>query len=283
MDKLFSQTSIISRPIPGTGELIPIIGLGTYLTFDVGTAPAPLRSLRAIISRFAELGGGLVDTSPMYGTAESVVGNLAAEACVTRRLFWATKVWTTGKATGIAQMEASQRFLQVDQLDLVQIHNLMEWQTHLATLQEWKSSGRIRYLGITHYHPGALPEVATILRNYSVDFVQIPYNITIRDAEREVLPLAADLGVAVIVNLPLGHGTLIRTVQGQPLPNLAIDLGCQDWAAFLLKFVIANPAVTCVVPATSDLTHLEINLSAGILPLPDKNQREQIAALVARL
>lgn len=282
MDNLCNQNNLIVRPIPGTQELIPIIGLGTHLTFDVGMAPAPLRSLRAIVARFAELGGILVDTSPRYGTAESVVGNIAAETCVTSRLFWATKIWTTGKAAGIAQIEASQKFLQVDQLDLVQIHNLMEWQVHLTTLQELKSSGRIRYLGITHYHPGALSEIAAILRNYPIDFVQVPYNITIRDAEREVLPLAADLGVAVIINLPLGHGTLIRTVQGQPLPHLALELDCHNWAAFLLKFVIAHPAVTCVIPATSDLTHLEINLSAGNPPLPDEKQREQMAALVAR-
>jgi aryl-alcohol dehydrogenase-like predicted oxidoreductase len=159
----------------------------------------------------------------------------------------------------------------------------MEWRAHIATLEELKSEGRVRYIGITHYHPEALPEVAEVLREHPVDFVQVPYNITTRTAEREILPLAADLGIAVIANLPLGHGTLIRTVQGQPLPRLATELGCRGWAAFLLKFVLGHPAVTCAIPSTSDLVHLEANLTAGIGSFPDTNQREQMAALVARL
>lgn len=277
------EISLAMRAIPRTGELIPVVGLGTNLTFDVGNAPAPVRALRTILARFVALGGRVIDTSPMYGTAEMVVGSLAAQAGLTRRLFWATKIWTTGKEAGIQQMEQSQHYLQTTPIDLVQIHNLMEWRSHLASLEEWKSAGRIRYIGFTHYHPGALSEVVEALREYPVDFVQVPYNIVTREVEREVLPLAADLGVAVIANLPLGHGTLIRTVQGQPLPRLAMELNCQDWAAFLLKFVLGHRAVTCVIPATSALSHLEANLTAGIGPFPDENQREQMAALVARL
>ncbi|CAK0760801.1 Aldo/keto reductase [Gammaproteobacteria bacterium] len=278
-----TQTPLATRLVPRTGKLIPVMGLGTNLTFDVSEAAAPLRALKVVLKRFAALGGWLIDTSPMYGSAEAVVGNLAAEAGLTDHFFWATKIWTTGKAAGIRQIEESLRCLRISVIDLVQIHNLMEWRVHLATLEEWKNAGRIRYLGITHYHPGALTDVMEVLREYPIDFIQVPYNIATRDAEREVLPLAADLGVGVIVNLPLGHGTLIRTVQGQPLPRLAIELGCRDWAAFLLKFVLGHPAVTCAIPATSDLTHLVTNLNAGIEPFPDAKQREQMAALVARL
>lgn len=271
------------RIIPSTGEALPVVGLGTNSTFDISLMPAPLRVVRNVLERFAALGGGIIDTSPMYGNAELVVGNLAAESGLTNHFFWATKIWTTGKDAGIAQIKQSLHQLQVKVIDLVQIHNLMEWRVHLNTLVEWKHAGIIRYLGITHYHPGALSEVAEVLKAQPLDFVQIPYNIATRDAEREVLPLAADLGVGVIVNLPLGHGTLIRTVQGQPLPKLALELGCHDWAAFLLKFVLSHPAVTCVIPATSDVHHLEVNMTAGVAPFPDTKQREKMAALMARL
>ncbi|CAK0773692.1 Aldo/keto reductase [Gammaproteobacteria bacterium] len=277
-----TQTLLATRPIPSSGELLPVIGLGTNLTFDVGGAAAPLRTLRAVLVRFAALGGWLIDTSPMYGNAEAVVGTLAAEAGLTQRLFWATKIWTTGKDAGIEQMEESQRRLQAHPLDLVQIHNLMEWQVHLDTLVAWKREGRIRYLGITHYHPGALAEVAEVLKEHSLDFVQVPYNIANREAEQEIFPLAADLGVAVIANVPLGHGALMRTVQGRPLPRLAAELGCRDWASFLLKFVLGHPAVTCAIPATADLAHLEADLTAGVGPFPDAAQRTQMLALVAK-
>ena len=276
-------SALTTRPIPRTGEQIPVVGLGTHLTFDVGTASAPLRTLRAVLDHFAASGGRLIDTSPMYGNAETVVGTMAAEAGLTQRLFWATKIWTTGKLAGVEQMKESQRRLQAQPLDLVQIHNLIEWRTHLATLEEWKRAGWIRYLGVTHYHPGALDEVIEVLREHPVDFVQIPYNIATREAEKEVLPLAAELGVAVIVNIPLGHGALMRTVQGRPLPRMAAELGCKDWATFLLKFVLGHPAVTCTIPATSDLAHLASNLMAGVGVLPNANQREQMVALVARL
>ncbi len=278
-----TESPLTTRPIPRTGELIPVVGLGTYLTFDVGTAPTSLRTLRSVLDHFAELGGRLVDTSPMYGNAETVVGTIAAESQLTHRLFWATKIWVTGKAAGVEQLKESQRRLQAQPLDLVQIHNLIDWRTHLATLEEWKSEGRIRYLGVTHYHPGALVEVAEVLREHPVDFVQIPYNITAREAEKEILPLAAERGVAVIVNIPLGHGALMRTVQGRPLPRLAADLGCKDWATFLLKFVLGHRAVTCTIPATSDLAHLEANLRAAVGVFPSDTQREQMVALVARL
>jgi diketogulonate reductase-like aldo/keto reductase len=219
----------------------------------------------------------------MYGSAESVVGTLAAEVGLTRQLFWATKVWTTGAAAGVRQMEESLHRLGAHPLDLIQIHNLMDWQVQLATLEAWKAQGRVRYVGITHYHPEALPEMAAVLLQHSLDFVQIPYNIATREAEQEILPLAADLGVAVIANIPLGHGALLRTVQGRPLPPLAVELGCRDWAAFLLKFVLGHPAVTCAITTTADLIHLEADLTAGIGPFPDAAQREQMVALVARL
>ncbi len=277
------QAACLTRPIPRTGERIPVVGLGTHLTFEVGTDPTSLRTLRTILACFAERGGRLIDTSPMYGNAETIVGTLAAETGLTRQLFWATKIWTIGKLAGIEQLKESERRLQAHPVDLVQIHNLIEWRAHLSTLEDWKVEGRIRYLGITHYHPGALAEITEVLRTHPIDFVQLPYNIAAREAEREVLPLAAELGVAVIANIPLGHGVLMRTVQGRPLPRLALDLGCRDWATFLIKFVLGHPAVTCTIPATSDLAHLESNLLAGMGELPNARQREQMAALVARL
>ncbi|CAK0747570.1 Aldo/keto reductase [Gammaproteobacteria bacterium] len=279
---MISEGTLVKRPIPRTGELLPVIGLGTYRTFDVGKTSPP-STLRTLLERFSSAGGKLIDTSPMYGNAENVVGALASEVLLSKKIFWATKIWSSRGGAGIRQMEDSLHCLQVFPLDLVQIHNLMEWQVHLPIIETWKTEGRIRYCGITHYHPGALSEVADVLRGHPVDFVQIPYNVANRAAEKEVLPLAQELGVAVIANLPLGHGALLRNVQGRRLPRLALDLGCRDWASFFLKFVLSHPAITCAIPATADITHLECDLSAGFEPFPDKNQREQIAAYVSRL
>ncbi len=269
---------IVSRPIPSTGQGLPAIGLGTWRTFDVGTSGSARAPLRDVLGRFAALGGRVVDTSPMYGEAETVVGDLSAELGLLGALFLATKVWTTGRQAGIAQMERSLRRLRVERLDLMQVHNLVDWRTHLATLRAWKQEGRIRYLGITHYTAGAHDDLEQILRQERVDFVQVNYSLAEPEAERRLLPLARDRGVAVLVNRPFAEGALFRQVRGRPLPPWAAELGCESWGQFFLKWILAHPAVTCVIPATSKPEHLTDNMRAGTGPLPDAATRTRMAA-----
>jgi diketogulonate reductase-like aldo/keto reductase len=263
----------LARPIPSTGEMIPAVGLGTWRTFDVGTAPAERAPLREVLRSFEALGGRVVDSSPMYGTAESVVGDLAAELGIRGSLFLATKVWTSGREAGVTQMEESLRRLRTERLDLMQIHNLLDWRTHLRTLRDWKQAGRIRYLGVTHYTAGAYGELERVMRAEALDFVQVNYSLGEREAERHVLPLARERGIAVLVNRPFTEGTLFRKVRGQPLPPWAADLGCESWAQVFLKWILAHPAVTCVIPATSRPEHLADNMKAGLGPLPDAAAR----------
>ena len=254
--------------------------MGTWQTFDVGGDAAVRQRLAAVLARFVERGGSLIDSSPMYGRAERVVGDLVAEADLRPRLFVATKVWTTGKATGVAQMEESFARLRVKTMDLMQVHNLVDVQTHLDTLEQWKASGRVRYFGITHYTASSHDAVAQVLASRAMDFLQINYSALERDAERTLLPLARDRGVAVIVNRPFAEGGLFKRLRGRPLPGVAAALGCRTWAELLLKFVISHPAVTCVIPATSDPAHLEENMRAASGPLPDEKMREEIASVV---
>jgi aryl-alcohol dehydrogenase-like predicted oxidoreductase len=270
----------IVRAIPASRETVPVIGLGTWQTFDVSGA-AELARRREILEAFAQLGGRVVDSSPMYGRAEAVVGELATALSVRNRLFLATKVWTRGRQPGVAQMETSQRRLRTDVIDLMQVHNLVDWRTHLATLREWKAAGRIRYLGVTHYTASAHGELAAILEAEPVDFVQVNYSLAERDAERRLLPLAAERGVAVVVNRPFAEGALFRRVRGKALPGWAAELGCHSWAQLFLKWIVAHPAVTCVIPATSRPEHLRDNMQAGVGPLPDAAARGRLAALVA--
>jgi aryl-alcohol dehydrogenase-like predicted oxidoreductase len=269
----------IVRAIPASRETVPVIGLGTWQTFDVSGA-AELARRREILEAFAQLGGRVVDSSPMYGRAEAVVGELATALGVRDRLFLATKVWTRGRQPGVAQMETSQRRLRTDVIDLMQVHNLVDWRTHLATLREWKAAGRIRYLGVTHYTASAHGELAAILEAEPVDFVQVNYSLAERDAERRLLPLAAERGVAVVVNRPFAEGALFRRVRGKALPGWAAELGCHSWAQLFLKWIVAHPAVTCVIPATSRPEHLRDNMQAGVGPLPDAAARGRLAALV---
>jgi diketogulonate reductase-like aldo/keto reductase len=273
-------SSILQRPIPSSGEMIPAVGLGTWRTFDVGAAAAERAPLREVLQRFVELGGRVVDSSPMYGTAESVLGDLAADLAVTDRLFLATKVWTSGRDAGVAQMEQSLRRLG-GRLDLMQIHNLLDWRTHLRTLRAWKQAGRIRYLGVTHYTSSAYDELERVLRGESLDFVQINYSVGEREAERRILPLARERGVAVLVNRPFSEGGLFRHLRGRTLPGWAAEIACESWAQLLLKWILAHPAVTCVIPATSRRQHLVDNMKAGLGALPDAATRERIAAAVA--
>jgi diketogulonate reductase-like aldo/keto reductase len=273
--------ALLARPIPGSGEKLPAVGLGTWRTFDVGAAPPERAPLRDVLARFVALGGRVIDSSPMYGAAEAVAGELAAELRLHGSLFVATKVWTTGREAGIAQMERSLRQLRVPRLDLMQVHNLVDWRTHLRTLREWKQAGRIRYVGVTHYTAGAYGELEQVLRSEALDFVQVNYSLAEREAERRVLPLAQERGIAVLVNRPFAEGGIFQRVRGQALPPWAGDIGAQTWAQFFLKWILAHPAVTCVIPATSRPQHLEDNMKAGLGPLPDTATRERMASLLA--
>jgi diketogulonate reductase-like aldo/keto reductase len=272
---------VLERPVPSTGEKIPVVGLGTWRTFDVGASAAERDPLAEVLRRLVALGGTVVDSSPMYGAAESVVGDLAADLGIADRLFIATKVWTSGREAGIAQMEQSLRRLRVRRLDLMQIHNLLDWRTHLRTLREWKDTGRIRYLGVTHYTSSAYDELERVLRGETVDFVQVNYSLGERQAERRILPLAHDRGVAVIVNRPFSEGGLFPRVRGRALPAWAAEFDCGSWAQFFLKWILAHPAVTCAIPGTSRPDHVVDNMRAGAGRLPDAATRERMAALIA--
>ncbi len=271
----------LRRAIPSSGEMLPAIGLGTWQTFDVGPSAAERAPLEQVLARFAELGGRVVDTSPMYGRSEEVVGDVAAKLGLTEPLFLATKVWTRGRAAGISQMEASERLLRKKHLDLIQVHNLLDVETQLATLREWKGGRRIRYVGVTHYTAGAHPDLARVLRKEPLDFVQVNYSPVEPWAEKTILPLARDRGVAVLANRPFGGGEALRRLGGTPLPPWAAEAGCASWAQLFLRWILANPLVTCVIPATSKVRHLEDNMAAGAGPLPDETLRRRMAEAVA--
>ena len=259
---------------------MPVIGLGTWRAFDVGADEAAGRPLREVLQRLFDAGGRIIDTSPMYGRAEAVTGDLLAATGARPRSFLGTKVWTTGRERGIAQMRRSAQLLRREVIDLIQIHNLVDWRTHLATLRRMKEEGRVRYIGITHYTTGALPELARILRGEpGIDFVQLGYSLATRTAETELLPTAAERGVAVIANQPLERGDLFRRVRRHALPDWAREFDCASWAQLFLKYILAEPAVTCVIPATGNPAHMKDDLAAGFGQLPDARQRQRIRAL----
>ena len=269
------------RKIPASGEEVPLIGLGTSRTFEVGTSAAERTPLSEVLEGFFASGARLIDTSPMYGSAEAVLGELMTPD-MHRRAFLATKVWTRGARSGIEQMTHSAQLLQSARLDLIQVHNLLDLDTHLKTLHEWQESGRVRYIGVTHYTVSAHAELARVLAREKLDFVQFNYSPVTRDAEKELLPLAAERGVAVLVNRPFEDGALFRTVRGKPLPAWAAELDAASWGQLALKYIAAHPAVTCIIPATGKLAHLQDNLAAGRGRLPDARQREAIAQAFAR-
>lgn len=277
------STPLLKRAIPRSGELLPAVGLGTYRTFDVGTSREERAPLTEVLELFVQAGGTVVDTSPMYGRSEGVVGDLAAELGITKSLFLATKVWTTGHDAGIRQMEESFHLLRTERIDLMQVHNLLGLSTHLRTLHEWKASRKIRYFGITHYHEDAYRELERLLRSEDFDFLQINYSVRERKAEQTILPLAAERGVAVIVNRPFAQGNLLARVRDKPLPPWAADFDCTSWAQFFLKYILANRAVTCVVPATANPEHLVENMAVGTGPLPDEATRRRMVQLVESL
>jgi aryl-alcohol dehydrogenase-like predicted oxidoreductase len=271
----------LSRAIPSTGEKISAIGLGTSGTFDVGVLPEDRAPLKEVLRRFAQLGGQVIDTSPMYGRAESVVGDLTSELNLREKFFLATKVWTTGKQAGIDEMERSLARLRTKRLDLIQVHNLVDLETQLATLRAWKEEGRIRYLGITHYVESSFPEVEKILLREKLDFLQINYSIAERGAEERILPLAREKGVAVLINRPFARGDLFARLRAKPLPEWATEFDCKSWAQFLLKWILGNAAVTCAIPATSNVRHLEDNMAAGKGRLPDEKMRQRMVGFIA--
>lgn len=269
---------LLTRPIPSTREHLPVIGLGTWQTFDVGGSDAERAPLEAVLREFAALGGKLIDSSPMYGQSEAVAGDLMAKLGVRPRLFVATKVWTSGQRAGVEQMQDSMRKLRSSPIDLMQVHNLVDTETHLDTLRGWKREGRVRYLGVTHYTASGAEAVAKLIASETVDFVQINYSVGERAAEQRLLPLARDRGVAVIANRPFAGGDLFRRLRSRPLPAWAAEIDCDSWAQVLLKFVVSHPALTCAIPATSKVEHLRDNLKAAAGRLPDDALRARIAA-----
>jgi aryl-alcohol dehydrogenase-like predicted oxidoreductase len=268
------------RPVPSTGEKLPVVGCGTWRTFDVGDDEAAQARLADVLRVLFAAGGSVIDSSPMYGSSEAVTGELLTRLSAHHKAFVATKVWTQGRDEGIAQMEASMRKLQQPRIDLMQIHNLADWRTQLATLRAWKASGRIRYIGITHYTPSAFGEVEAVMRSEKIDFVQIDYSADDRDAEDRILPTAKERGIGVVINQPFGGGSLLARLRDRPLPGWAQEIDCTSWAQVLLKFVLAHPAVTCVIPGTGRPEYMTDNVRAGFGHYPDDALRRQIVAAI---
>lgn len=275
-----SNQKLLTRAIPSSVELIPAIGLGTWQAFDIGGNASERAEAGMALGRFVELGGTVIDSSPMYGSAESAVGELSTELGIHQRLFLATKVWTSGRQAGIRQMEESLRRMRITNsrpLDLMQVHNLVDTRTHFTVLREWQSAGRIRYLGLTHYHQSAYAELEQLMRETKPDFVQLNYSLAEPTAETRMLRAAAEAGVAVIVNRPFAEGAMFRQVRGVPLPGWAADFDCASWAQFFLKWILSHPAVTCAIPGTRSARHVEDNFGAGIGRLPDEATRRKMA------
>jgi aryl-alcohol dehydrogenase-like predicted oxidoreductase len=268
---------VIERRIPSSGEQLPVIGLGTSSTFEVGVSAAERAPLAEVLEAFFAGGGRLIDTSPMYSSAEQVLGDLLTPAMRARALL-ATKVWTRGARAGAEQMRHSAQLLGTERLDLIQVHNLLDLDTQLATLREWKAAGRVRYVGVTHYTVSAQADLERIVSAEPLDFVQVNYSPVTRAAERRLLPLAAERGVAVLINRPFEDGELLAKLRGRPLPEFAAEIDAASWGQLILKFIASHPSVTCIIPATASAAHLKDNLAAGAGPLPDQRQREAIAA-----
>ncbi|TNF86654.1 MAG: aldo/keto reductase [Gammaproteobacteria bacterium] len=277
------ESAVIKKAIPASGEKLSVIGLGTSRTFDVDSSQAAQSPLVEVMQAFFANGGQLIDSSPMYGSAEAVTGELLRAVKDKSGLFTATKVWTYGKQEGIQQMRQSMRRLGVDRIDLMQIHNLRDWETHIETLREWKTQGKIRYLGITTSHGRFHAELEKIMQQQPLDFVQLSYNILDRTVERRLLPLAQERGIATLINRPYQRGSLFRKVRGKSLPAWAADFDCASWGQFFLKFIVSHPAATCAIPATSKLKHMVDNMAAGFGRLPDASTRQRMIDYVESL
>ncbi|MGH9532552.1 MAG: aldo/keto reductase [Terriglobales bacterium] len=277
----FAATTI-TRKVPKSGEALPVMGLGTSQTFDVTGGP-DRDACKEVLRLFAERGGRVVDSSPMYGAAEQLVGDLATELGIGNKLFLATKVWTNGKDAGIQQMQDSMRKMRTNRFDLMQVHNLMDVQTHLDTLRAWKKEGKVRYLGVTHYRSGMHGELEGLMKSASLDFVQLNYSMADRSAEDRALPTAADTGTATLINVPFAKGQLFSKTRGKPLPDWASEFDCTSWAQFFLKFVLGHHAVTCAIPATRNPQHIADNMNAGVGRLPDEKMRKRMVDYFAAL
>ena len=280
---IMSPNNIILRTIPSSGEKIPAIGMGTWLTFDAGDSVARRKQLSEVLRIFREGGGKLIDSSPMYGSSETVVGDLVEQDKSRKDLFFATKVWTTGQEDGISQMNQSFQKMKTKTMDLMQVHNLVDVTAHMPTLKKWKADGKLRYIGITHYVVSAYPDLMRVIKRDKPDFVQFNYNIRVREAEKELLPFCHDNGIAVINNRPFDGGNLFNAVQGKVLPTWTSEHGITNWAQYFLKYIISHPAVTCAIPATSNPAHMRENIGALSSALPDQATRRKMAEYFDRL
>jgi diketogulonate reductase-like aldo/keto reductase len=271
-----SSPTMTRRLIPRSGETLPAVGVGTWRTFDVGGDAGARARLAEVLSLFFAAGGSVIDSSPMYGSAEEVVGDLLAGMQARAKAFLATKVWIEGRQAGVEQMRASLRKLKVGTIDLMQVHNLVDWETHLKTLKAWKAEGRVRYVGVTHYATAALEPLVRVVEREPIDFVQMAYSLEVTDAEKRLLPAAQARGVAVIVNRPFEEGVMFDKAKGKELPPWAADFDCRSWAQFFLKFILGHPAVTCVIPGTGKPEHMRDNAAAGMGRLPDAGERRRM-------
>ena len=272
-----AQAAPLRRAIPRGGEAIHSVGLGTWQSFDIGADPKERQPVREVLARFVKAGGQMVDSSPMYGRAESVVGDMVADLGAGKSVFLATKVWTSGRDAGIRQMEESMRRMRTQRIDLMQVHNLLDVKTHLKTMREWKEKGRLRYIGVTHYQESAYAELERLVKSEQLDFVQFNYNVLATEAEKRLLPLCAEQQTAVIVNRPFEEGDLFRLVKGRQLPAWAEEFYCKSWAQFFLKYILSHPAVTCAIPATRNPDYLVDNMGAALGRLPDNAMRLRMA------
>jgi diketogulonate reductase-like aldo/keto reductase len=271
------KKTMMKRKIPSTGELIPVIGLGTWIQFDVDRVSQEINELKKVLTNMNEIGGRLIDSSPMYGRSEETIGDLATGQQIPDKFFYATKVWTRGRQAGIDQMNASMKKMRRTTMDLMQIHNLVDWRTHIQTLREWKQQGKIRYIGITHYTDSHHDELADIIEKEKPDFVQFNYSVRSRHAEKRLLKTAQDNGTAVIINQPFETGALFYYVQGKKLPPMAAEYEINSWAQFFLKYIVSHPAVTCAIPGTSNPLHVVENMQTAYGSMPGEGDRKRMA------
>lgn len=277
------KTGPLKKAIPSTGELLPVIGLGTSRSFEIENDPQAIDNLQKVLQAFYEHAGAVIDSSPMYGSAEAVLGKLFARIANPSDRFIATKVWIEGQQAGIDQMHESMQKMGIRRVDLMQVHNLVDWKTQLDTLNRWKAEGKIRYVGITTSHGKLHDEFVEIMQSKPLDFVQLTYNIGEREAEKVLLPLAMDRSIAVLANRPFQQGDLFRKTRNKPLPKWANDCGCTTWAQFFLKYTSSHPAITCAIPATANLAHMRDNMSANFGVLADAHMRKEMEGYFGRL
>ena len=274
---------LIQRVIPSSGEKITAIGLGTWISFDIGTSVSKRERLKNVLKILVEKNGSIIDSSPMYGTSEQVVGELCEELKIREKLFFATKVWTSGRQSGVEQMDDSFAKMRTKTMNLMQVHNLVDAESHIRTLKEWQTSGKIKYWGVTHYLESAIPSLIAIIKKHKPDFVQFSYSIRNREAEKQLLPQCKDEGTAVIINRPFDGGSLFDSIKGQKLPTWAAEYDIKTWAQFFLKFIISHPSVTAAIPGTSNPDHMDDNILAAYGKLPDAAARHKMAGLLASL